>query len=102
MAKAWVVKRLDFITKEQSQTKSCMKKSKKVKGRKPRRYSIAHHKRHARRARMPKHEKLEHMEMAKKLTPREREIVKMLLRRGLKFPGACEIAMNCDAEPAWL
>lgn len=51
---------------------------------------------------MPKHEKLEHMEMAKKLTPREREIVKMLLRRGLKFPGACEIAMNCDAEPAWL
>ena len=79
-----------------------MKKSKKIIGRKPRRYSIAHHKRHARLSLIPKHEEREHIKMAKKLTPREREIVKMLLSRGLKFPGACEIAKNCDAEPAWL
>jgi hypothetical protein len=51
---------------------------------------------------MTKHEEREHMEIAKRSTARQWETIKMLLGRGLKFPEACEIAKNCDAEPAWL
>jgi hypothetical protein len=103
--------------------KNCMKKAKVkddgigiaamplirlvISGHKPRRYTtIAPHKLRARltklRARLTKEEEREHTQMAKRFTPREWEIIKMLLSGGLKLPEACEIAKMCDAEPAWL
>jgi len=103
--------------------KNCMKKAKVkddgigivamplirlvISGHKPRRYTtIAPHKLRARltklRAWLTKKEEREHTQMAKRFTPREWEIIKMLLSGGLKLPEACEIAKMCDAEPAWL
>ena len=70
-------------------------------GHNPWRYSrtIAPHKL---RARMTLHKANEQMEIAKKYTARQWEIINMLVSRGLDFPEACEAAKNCDDEPAWL
>ena len=53
-------------------------------------------------ARLTKLEEREHMEMKKKFTKREWEIIKRLLSCGVNFPEACEAAKSCDEEPAWL
>ena len=65
---------------------------------------LAHTKRYTKYlARWTKQEEREHMAIAKRgFTARQWETIKMLLSCGLKFPEACEIAKNCDDEPAWL
>jgi hypothetical protein len=68
-------------------------------GHNPWRYAIAHHKF---RARMTLPKASEHLEIAKKHTARQWEIINMLVDRGLDFPEACEAARNCDDEPVWL
>ena len=68
-------------------------------GHNPWRYAIAHHKF---RARMTFPNASEHLEIAKSHTARQREIIKMLVSRGLDFSHACDVAKNCDDEPAWL
>jgi hypothetical protein len=62
-------------------------------------YTIAPHKLWAL---LTKPKASEHLEIAKSYTARQREIINMLVDRGLDFPEACEAAKNCDDEPAWL